>query len=132
MVLSAEQRWNEGSRAHGPAVTAVHNAGRARNTAMIQHASRNNEQTRRNLARARANYNRTWAHYNRVVRQVSNAYRELVRRYYPTGLRVRNQNEAMRALVPAAKARVRHNARVRVLSAVLPHNLAVKIARLAI
>jgi hypothetical protein len=131
-MVSAEQRWNEGSRAYGRTMQELHRAGRVRNNAGLKvHRNPNNAQARTNLERAKANHNRAMKNYRAATKQTSNAYRELLRKYHLPGLPARFQNAVMENLVRIKKEEIRHNKLTRALSALFPQNLANKIVRLS-
>jgi hypothetical protein len=137
-MVSAEQRWNEARREHNRVVPAYHRAAHELDSARFITGMRwsanvgmTNRERAQIMQKAQSNFNRVRANYNRVVKKVSAAYRELVRQYYPQGLRVPNQNAAMNNLVRAKKARVRRNARARALFPLLPPSLANYVAHLA-
>ena len=129
-MVSAEQRWNEGQRAYGRAVKAYFNASRARDIANTRARSvPSNTQAKANLARAESNLNRARNIYNKVANQTSNAYRNLLRKYHLPSLPARFQNAVMENIVRNKKAQVRHNARVRELSKILPPNMVKEVIR---
>lgn len=107
-MVSAEQRWKRGMRAHGPAAQAFHRAANNLNNAMFRaHRNPNNAQAQANLVRARANRERAWRNYTAAVNMVSAAYRILLRKYQIPGIRAANQNAVMEGLyqrnLPRAK-----------------------------
>jgi hypothetical protein len=103
-MVSAEQRWNEGNRALNRAT--------------------------RNLARTPANRNRVWPNYTAAARLSTTAYKQLLRKYHLPPLPPRIQTTVMRNIVHNKKAQIRHTTQVRILSKVLPLNVAIKVARL--
>jgi hypothetical protein len=100
-MVSAEQRWNESNRALNRAT--------------------------RNLA---ANRNRAWSNYTAATRLTTAAYKQLLRKYHLPPLPPRIQGTVMRNIVRNKKAQIRRNTRVRILSKILPLNVAIKVARL--
>ena len=107
-MVSAEQRWKRGMRAHGPAVQAFHQAAHNLNNARFRaYHNPNNAQAQANLVRARANRERAWRNYTAAVNMVTSAYRILLRKYHIPGIRAANQNIVMENLyqrnLPRAK-----------------------------
>jgi aminopeptidase N len=103
-MVSSEQRWNEGNRA-------------------LNRASHN-------MARTPANRNRIWPNYTTATRMTTTAYKQLLRKYHLPPLPPRIQTTVMRNIVRNKKAQIRHDTRVRILSKILPVNIAHKVARL--
>jgi septation ring formation regulator EzrA len=128
-MVSAEQRWNEGTRAYGRTMQALHRAGSTLNNARLKaHRNPNNARAQANLERAKANHNRARQNYRAATNQTTTAYRELLRKYHLPGLPVQFQNAVMENLVRTKKEQTRHNQRVRALSSLFPVHLANKIA----
>jgi len=82
------------------------------------------------VQRAQANYNRARANFIAAAGRKVNADKNLSRKYHlPYHPRSPTLNPILKSLVRNEKARIRHRARTRVLSAVLLPNVANRIAR---
>lgn len=136
-MVSVEQRWNEAKREHNRASRAYFQALQIRNTAVFLLRTRRssnvgmtNHEVTQSRQRAQANVNRTQANLAAATARSTAAYRNLTRKYHlPLGLPIETLNAVLMNIVRNKKARVRRRARVRVLSTVLPPNIAERIAR---